>query len=128
MSAFDDILATMTKNCSTVSAFGKKIKFSIDGNIIYIDGTTTPPTVSQNDGPADATISAAADTFLKVVNKEINPQIISQIQKLLIERREFILGALTLLVILGFYRLWSWLHSDKNTTDNVAHQCNLSED
>ena len=60
--------------------------------------------------------------------KEINPQIISQIQKLLIERREFILGALTLLVILGFYRLWSWLHSDKNTTDNVAHQCNLSED
>lgn len=74
MSAFDDILATMTKNCSTVSAFGKKIKFSIDGNIIYIDGTTTPPTVSQNDGPADATISAAADTFLKVVNKEINPQ------------------------------------------------------
>ena len=74
MSAFEKILATMTKNCSAGSAFGKKIKFLIDGDIIHVDGTTSPPTVSRTDDPADATISAASDVFLKVVNKEMNPQ------------------------------------------------------
>lgn len=63
--------------------------------------------------------------------KEINPQIISQIQQLLVERREFILGALSLLLVLSLYRLWSWLHSDDNLNNQKggiesAPQCQTS--
>lgn len=58
--------------------------------------------------------------------KEINQQIINQIERLLIERREFIFGALSLLVLLGLYRLWSWLHSIKNISSNTETQ-NLSQ-
>jgi uncharacterized membrane protein YfcA len=46
--------------------------------------------------------------------KEVNQQIIAQIKQLLIEKQEFIFGALTLLTLLWLYRLWSWLHSFKN--------------
>jgi hypothetical protein len=45
--------------------------------------------------------------------KEVNQQIIEQIKQLLIEKQEFIFGALTLLALLSLYRLWSWLHSFK---------------
>jgi uncharacterized membrane protein YfcA len=54
--------------------------------------------------------------------KEINRQIISQMEQLLIEKQEFLLGALSLLVFLSLYRLWSWLHSVKNISQNVAVQ------
>jgi uncharacterized membrane protein YfcA len=50
--------------------------------------------------------------------KEINQQILDQIERLLIERREFIFGALSLLGILSGYRLWSWLHSGKNIAES----------
>ena len=74
MSSIDEIFATLSQKVSGVQPFGKKIKFSIDGNIIYIDGAANPPTVSKTDGPADATISASLDDFVKVMNKQLNPQ------------------------------------------------------
>lgn len=53
--------------------------------------------------------------------KEINQDIINQIKQLLIERREFILGALSLLTLLSLYRFWSWLHAVKPVnSDNPA--------
>jgi uncharacterized protein len=54
--------------------------------------------------------------------KEINQQIIEQIQQLLLQHREFILGALSLLLMLSLYRLWSWLHTDKNINAGVELQ------
>jgi uncharacterized membrane protein YfcA len=55
--------------------------------------------------------------------KEVNQQITAQIQQLLIERREFILGAVSLLLVLSLYRLWSWLHSDDILASQSAAQC-----
>lgn len=74
MSSIDEIVATLTQRVSTIKPFGKKIKFSLDGNIVYIDGTATPPTVSTDDAPADATITATLENFTKIMNKEINAQ------------------------------------------------------
>lgn len=54
--------------------------------------------------------------------KEINQQIINQIKQLLIERQEFIFGALSLIVVLSLYRLWSWLHSVKNLSPTATAQ------
>jgi uncharacterized membrane protein YfcA len=54
--------------------------------------------------------------------KEINQQIIDQIKQLLIERREFIFGALSFMLLLFLYRLWSWLHSVKNMSTPESSQ------
>lgn len=74
MSSIEEIFATLSQKVSTLQPFGKKIKFSIDGNIIYIDGTANPPSVTNTDSPSDVTISATLDDFVKVMNKQINPQ------------------------------------------------------
>lgn len=64
--------------------------------------------------------------------KEINQQILAQIQQLLSERREFIFGALSLLLLLSFYRLWSWLHSGENLKQSkniqTGSQCRTCTD
>jgi putative sterol carrier protein len=74
MSSFDEIVATMTQKVSATQPFGKKIKFSLEGNIIHIDGTANPPTLTTTDSPADVTITASIADFVKVMNKEMNAQ------------------------------------------------------
>lgn len=74
MSSINEVVATLTEKLSTAQPFGKKIKFSLDNNVIYLDGTVNPPTVATTDGPADVTISASLDDFVKLMNKQINPQ------------------------------------------------------
>jgi putative sterol carrier protein len=74
MSSLDEVVAALTEKLSAAKPFGKKIKFSLDGNIVYLDGTATPPSVSTTDAPADATISASLDDFVKLMNKQLNPQ------------------------------------------------------
>ena len=74
MSSINEIVAALTEKLSTAQPFGKKIKFSLDGNIIYLDGTANPPTVATTDDPADVTISASIDDFVKIMNKQMNPQ------------------------------------------------------
>jgi uncharacterized membrane protein YfcA len=54
--------------------------------------------------------------------KELNQAMVSQIEQLLREKREFILGALSLLAVLSVYRLWSWLHSGRNFQQNLEAQ------
>jgi len=44
---------------------------------------------------------------------ELTPQLISQIKHLIIEHQEFLKGALTIIISLFLYRLWTWLHSKK---------------
>lgn len=74
MSSIDEIVASLTQKASVAQPFGKKINFSIDGNIIHLDGTANPPMVSTTESPADVTISASLDDFVKVMNKQMNPQ------------------------------------------------------
>ena len=74
MSSIDEVVATLSQKLSTVKPFGKKIKFSLDGSTIFLDGTANPPTVTTVDEPADATISASLENFVKLMNKELNPQ------------------------------------------------------
>ena len=42
--------------------------------------------------------------------QELSAELIEQIKQLIIEHKEFIKGALTIIVTLMFYRLWAWLH------------------
>ncbi len=74
MASIEEIVATLSGKLATVQPFGKKIKFVLDGNNIFLDGTANPPTVAVADEPADATISASLDVFDKLMNKQMNPQ------------------------------------------------------
>lgn len=46
--------------------------------------------------------------------REINQSIISQIQTLIEENREFMIGASSVLAFMLVYRLWAWLHTKQN--------------
>jgi putative sterol carrier protein len=72
--SIQDLTATITSKVAAAKPFGKKIKFSLDGQIIHLDGTTTPPAVSNDDLPADVTITASLADFEKIVDKSMNAQ------------------------------------------------------
>lgn len=74
MSSIDEIVSALSEKLSSAKPFGKKIKFVLDGNNVFLDGTATPPTVSLADDAADATISASLEVFEKLMNKQLNPQ------------------------------------------------------
>jgi putative sterol carrier protein len=72
--SIQEITAALSQKVSSAQPFGKKIKFSLDGQTIHLDGTTTPPTVTNDDSPADVTISASVEDFKKLMDKSLNPQ------------------------------------------------------
>lgn len=74
MSSIEAIVSSLSEKLSSSKPFGKKIKFVLDGNNVFLDGTATPPTVTLADDPADATISASLEVFDKLMNKQMNPQ------------------------------------------------------
>jgi putative sterol carrier protein len=73
MATFDEVVAILMERIEAVPAFGRQLRFLLDGSIMHIDGTTTPPTVTKADGPADLTISVSVDDFFKLLHKEIKP-------------------------------------------------------
>jgi putative sterol carrier protein len=75
MASFEEVVATMSQRVGTLKSFGKKIKFSLDGNIFVIDGTANPPAVSTGDGPADTTVTVTLEDFAKLMDKKLNPMI-----------------------------------------------------
>lgn len=74
MSSLQEVTEAIAQKVASAKPFGKKIKFSLDGQIIYLDGTTTPPSVSNEDVDSDVTISVSMEDFLKLMSKQLNPQ------------------------------------------------------
>lgn len=72
--SIQEITTALTEKVAGKKAFGKKIKFSLDGQTIHLDGTTEPPTVSNDDKPCDVTISASQEDFKKLMDKSLNAQ------------------------------------------------------
>lgn len=55
------------------SGLNATLKFDFEGNgNIYIDGKSTPNTVSTENKPADCTITVSLDTFKKMVSRELD--------------------------------------------------------
>lgn len=74
MSSIQELTTQIAEKVKTAKPFGKKIKFSLDGQIIYLDGTANPVTVSNEDVASDVTITASLEDFVKIVNKQMNAQ------------------------------------------------------
>ena len=71
-------LAQVTEHIrSTVGAdsgLGKTVKLDLgDAGKIYIDGASTPNTVTNDDKPADATVSISWDDFMALSDGKLDP-------------------------------------------------------
>jgi putative sterol carrier protein len=75
VTTFEECVATLTERIAQIPAFGKKLKFMLDDNIMHVDGTANPPSVTTTDGPSDAVITVSVDNFSKLLKKELNPMI-----------------------------------------------------
>jgi len=61
-----------------------KIDFKGEG-VIFVDGSTTPPTVSNDDNEADVTLIISEDDFAGLLDGSLNPQMAFMMGKLKIE-------------------------------------------
>jgi len=50
-----------------------KFAFADDGGFLFIDGKSTPNTVSNDDAEAQCTVKVSREDFSKLVNKELDP-------------------------------------------------------
>jgi hypothetical protein len=58
--------------------------------------------------------SALVSLDCLLLYKEVNQSIILQIQVLIKDNREFIIGASSVIAFMLVYRLWAWLHTKSN--------------
>ena len=71
-------LATVTEHIRAAvgenSGLGKTVKLDLgDMGVIYIDGASVPNTVTNEDKPADATITMAWDDFMALSEGKLDP-------------------------------------------------------
>jgi putative sterol carrier protein len=55
------------------SGLGKTVKLDLGGDKIFIDGASVPNTVTNEDKPADSTISMSWDDFLALSEGKLDP-------------------------------------------------------
>lgn len=70
-----DIRAELTEKVIQIDPIGKRLKFKMDNEFIFIDGRENKNVVGDTDEEADCTITMSKDTYLKLQHKEIKPMI-----------------------------------------------------
>ncbi|PCI33374.1 MAG: sterol-binding protein [Alphaproteobacteria bacterium] len=84
--SLEDITTEIRTKAETMEANGKKVKIDLKGEgIILIDGTTTPPTVSNDDADADVTLIVSEENFEGLMDGSLNPQMAFMMGKLKID-------------------------------------------
>lgn len=58
---------------AAILPIGKRLKFNLDGEFIFIDGRSNSNMITNTDDEADCTITMSKDTYLKLQRKEIKP-------------------------------------------------------
>ena len=80
-----EITAKMKEGASKKSAFGNTVKFSTDQGVVYIDGNTTPPNVSNDDKDADCTLKMDFSDFSDLIDRKLDGMTAFMTGKLKIE-------------------------------------------
>jgi putative sterol carrier protein len=63
-----------------------KVKFLLDGqDVVYVDATQSPNTVSNEDQDADTTIKLTKENFEKILNGDMNPMTAFMMGKVKVE-------------------------------------------
>ncbi len=84
--SLEDITATIRDKAQSMEANDKAVKIDLKGDgFIFIDGTTTPPTVSNDDRDADVTLIISEENFEGLMDGSLNPQMAFMMGKLKID-------------------------------------------
>ena len=76
----------MRKKVGDDAGIGATIKFDFgDDGVIYLDGASTPNTVTNDDKEADCTIRMSLENFLKLVEGDLNPTMAFMMGKLKVD-------------------------------------------
>ncbi len=67
------LLAQLSEQASGIDPIGAVLKFEVDDNSVYIDGTGDSNVVSSEGGEADTTISTSAETLMQLKSGDMNP-------------------------------------------------------
>lgn len=71
--SFETILGAINEQAKNVAPLGDTLKFKIDDNSLFIDGTGDSNVVSTDDNEASCTISCSAETLTKLKDGSLNP-------------------------------------------------------
>jgi len=84
--SLEDITTEIRDKAASMDANGKKVKIDLKGDgTIFIDGSTTPPTVSNDDNEADVTLIISEENFEGLMDGSLNPQMAFMMGKLKID-------------------------------------------
>lgn len=84
--SLEDITTEIRDKAASMDANGKTVKIDLQGEgTIFIDGTTTPPTVSNEDNDADVTLMISEENFEGLIDGSLNPQMAFMMGKLKID-------------------------------------------
>lgn len=70
---FSLVVEQMSQQAGNVSPIGATIKFVLDDQPIFIDGTGDSNVVSQDDNDAECTIITSVETLEKLKSGDLNP-------------------------------------------------------
>lgn len=86
MASLEEITDGIRDRIGEDSGLGATLKFDFgDEGIVFVDGTTVPNTVSNEDGDADCTMKISKDDFESMVNGELDGTTAFMMGKLKIE-------------------------------------------
>jgi putative sterol carrier protein len=82
----ETIAETIRGDLMRFAGLGYRVKFEFDeGGVLLIDGTVTPPTLSETDGEADCTLRLSLDNMEKLMTGSLNPTLAYSLGKLKID-------------------------------------------
>lgn len=84
--SLETVAAEIRSHLMKMAGLGYRVKFAFDeGGALLLDGTATPPTLSEEDGEADCTIRISTDNAVKLINGQLNPTMAYTLGKLKID-------------------------------------------
>ncbi len=79
------MLDGMRAQAKKTAPIGGTIKFVVDNDIVYLDGTGNENVISHEDKDADTVITATGDTLEKLQSGKLNPMMAAMTGKLKIK-------------------------------------------
>ncbi|MEM1324736.1 MAG: SCP2 sterol-binding domain-containing protein [Bacteroidota bacterium] len=79
------LLEGMKAQAKNTAPIGGTIKFVVDDDVVYLDGTGAENVISHEDKDADTVISASSETLDKLQSGKLNPMMAAMTGKLKIK-------------------------------------------
>lgn len=82
----EEIAEQVRRDPMRFAGLGYKVKFVFDeGGVFLLDGTVTPPTLTEDDIDADCTLSLSRENMEKLVAGTLNPTLAYTLGKLRVD-------------------------------------------